>query len=113
MTSRRNQSLIAAVGFLLPNLVGFLVFTLFPVALSLWMAFTSWSLKPAVVRQVVGLRNFTDLLGARAVGEGNPALGAGYVFSAFLVCAGVVGALWANFSEWRGVKVVKRSRRKA
>lgn len=51
----------AVAGFLLPNLAGFAVFTLVPVALSFGMAFTNWSLKPAVTLELTGLRNLGDL----------------------------------------------------
>lgn len=54
---------LAALGFLLPNLLGFLLFTLFPVLFSFWMAFTNWTPKPAVKFTYLGLRNFTDLMG--------------------------------------------------
>ncbi len=56
-----NAVSAAALGFLMPNLVGFLMFTLLPVLFSFWMAFTNWTLKPAVPFEYVGLRNFVDL----------------------------------------------------
>jgi multiple sugar transport system permease protein len=52
---------MAAMLFLLPNLIGFLCFTAGPVLLSLYMSFTNWSLKPSVDLQWVGLRNYVDL----------------------------------------------------
>lgn len=57
---RRNQ--LIALAFLLPNLIGFLCFTAGPVALSLFMSFTNWSLKPAIDLEWVGLRNYADIL---------------------------------------------------
>lgn len=49
--------------FLLPNLLGFLVFIAFPVVVSLGLAFTEWDiLTPA---RFVGLKNFVALLGFR------------------------------------------------
>ena len=57
----------AAALFLLPNILGVIVFTAFPVLFSLAMAFTNWDLKQHnqfsddPIR-VVGLRNFADLL---------------------------------------------------
>ncbi|MEM1210379.1 MAG: sugar ABC transporter permease [Planctomycetota bacterium] len=56
-----------AVFFLLPNLIGVLLFVVFPVVFSLTMAFTNWDLtqqnafsdKPI---RLVGLRNFIDLI---------------------------------------------------
>lgn len=53
----------AVVGylFLLPNLTGFLVFTLVPVALSLILSFVSWDmLSPP---KFIGFQNFINLLG--------------------------------------------------
>ena len=51
-------------GYLLiaPNLIGFLVFTLFGVIFSLCMAFTDWNLlKGFETAQFVGLKNFKDM----------------------------------------------------
>lgn len=59
MTGRRRESL-AAVGFLMPNFLGFLAFTSIPVAASLIMAFTHWNIfRPP---SWVGLENFVSLL---------------------------------------------------
>lgn len=59
MTSRRRESL-AAVGFLLPNFVGFLAFTSIPVVVSLVMAFTHWNIFKSPTW--VGMENFRSLL---------------------------------------------------
>lgn len=59
---RARYHTLAAIGFLLPNLLGFLIFTAYPVILSLYMSFTNWSLQPSVTLQWVGLRNYVDLL---------------------------------------------------
>ena len=48
--------------FLLPNLLGFLVFLAGPLVFSLAMAFTNWDLREKVPLEFVGLRNFRDLL---------------------------------------------------
>jgi len=49
--------------FLLPNITGFMVFTLIPVVASLVLSFFSWDiLRPA---KFVGLRNFIDLFNDR------------------------------------------------
>lgn len=50
-----------AMAFLLPNLLGFLVFTAGPVVLSLFMSLTNWDLKPAVKLDFVGLGNYKEL----------------------------------------------------
>lgn len=91
----------AVFGFLLPNFGGFFLFTLFPVVLSLGMAFTNWTLKPSVPREFVGLRNFGDALGFSAVGGGAPLVITAYIGSALLVLAGVVGAVWMGLSGGR------------
>src|SRR5579872_46647 len=101
---KRDRPPMAVFGFLLPNFLGFVAFTLFPVLLSLWMAFTNWTLKPAVAFEVLGLRNFTDLLGVRALADPRPGLVWGYAGSVAAFCAGLVGVLWANVAGWRGVK---------
>lgn len=101
---RERKATATAVRFLLPNLVGFLIFTFFPVLFSLLMSFTNWSPKPAVQFEWVGLRNFIDLLGARPLGADQPGLLAIYVLCIALALGGGVGALWANMSGWRGTK---------
>lgn len=88
-------------GFLLPNFSGFFLFTLFPVVLSLGMAFTNWTLKPSVPREFVGLRNFEDALGFSALGAGSPLVIITYCAAAFLLLGGVVGALWLVLSKVR------------
>ncbi len=60
MTKKREGW--SAFLFLLPNFLGFLVFLLGPLVVSLIMAFTNWDLRKTVVFRFVGLRNFTDLL---------------------------------------------------
>ena len=95
---------LAVPAFLLPNILGFLAFTFFPVLLSLFMAFTNWTLKPAVGLRFLGLRNFTDLLGMRALGEANPWLCGAYCACALLLLAGTVCFLWGNLRDWRGTK---------
>ncbi len=88
-------------GFLMPNFAGFLLFTLFPVVLSLGMAFTNWTLKPSVPREFVGLRNFGDALGFAAHGAGSPLILFAYCGSALLLLAGLVGAVWMALSKVR------------
>jgi multiple sugar transport system permease protein len=69
------------------------------------MAFTNWTPKPAVEFEFLGMRNLNDLLGVRALDRPSPALAWGYGLSALALCAGLVGALWANVAQWRGVKL--------
>src|SRR5262245_8885509 len=99
--TRRTWLVVAA--FLLPNLAGFLVFTLAPVVLSFGMAFTNWSLKPAVRFEWLGLRNFTDLLWLE-IGPGRGGAVAGYVAAAAALTAGLGTALWAAVARWRGTR---------
>jgi multiple sugar transport system permease protein len=103
--TKRKLPPIAVLGFLLPNLVGFLAFTLFPVLFSLWMAFTNWSLKPAVTLEYVGFRNFTDLLGVRPLQDADLSLSALYLGAVAAVVAGGVLFVWAAMTGWRGTRI--------
>ena len=58
-TQRRN--IFFALLFLAPNLLGFLVFTLGPIVISLLGSFTTWSLRPSVPLKFIGLQNYLDL----------------------------------------------------
>lgn len=91
--------------FLLPNLLGFLAFTLFPVVLSFLMAFTNWTLKPAVPLEYVGARNFTDLLGFEPLGTPAPGLLAVWMMAGAAVVAGLGTAVWAGLRGWRGARL--------
>ena len=67
MTSSRRRRLIIAFAFLLPNLLGFVVFTAGPVLFSLVMSFTDWALTKHnrysdTPIQWVGLQNFERVL---------------------------------------------------
>jgi multiple sugar transport system permease protein len=105
MVTKQTRPTLAALGFLAPNLVGFLIFTLFPVLFSFWMAFTNWTPKPAVKFAYVGLRNFSDLLGVRALDRPHASLAWGFFISATLLIVGVVAALWANMARLRGTRL--------
>mgnify|MGYP005856311843 FL=1 len=61
MMKRNRLVLATALCFLLPNFLGFLVFTLFPVLFSLGAAFTNWNLMKTVSFQWVGIGNFAKL----------------------------------------------------
>ena len=58
---REKRNFLVAMAFLLPNFLGFLVFTTFPVLLSLYMSFTNWTLKAGRPLEWVGLRNYADI----------------------------------------------------
>ena len=98
-----NKSTWIALLFLLPNLAGFLVFLLFPIALSFIMAFTNWSLKPAVEFEFVGLRNFSDILGLRPVSSGHTSLLLAYLGAIVLTGVGFIAHLWAAVGKRRGM----------
>ncbi len=68
MQNKRSRNLAAGLAFLAPNILGVLVFTVFPLVFSLVMAFTNWDLtqhnmfKTDASIRVIGLDNFTELL---------------------------------------------------
>ena len=45
MTKKDVKDLAIGVGFLLPNILGFLAFTVIPLVMSIYMAFTDWNLE--------------------------------------------------------------------
>ncbi|MCC6310777.1 MAG: sugar ABC transporter permease [Trueperaceae bacterium] len=55
----QRRETLAAYGFLLPNLVGFLIFTLLPVIAALFISLTDWNLLQPP--KWVGLKNFVTL----------------------------------------------------
>lgn len=59
--ARNRKDLFSALGFLLPNFLGFLLFTTFPVFVSLLASFTNWDIRPGVPLRWVGLLNFRDM----------------------------------------------------
>jgi multiple sugar transport system permease protein len=58
---RRHETL-AALGFLAPNLIGFLIFTAGPLVFSLVVSFTNWSLQENIPFQVTGAENYVELV---------------------------------------------------
>lgn len=68
MTGFRPHHRRVAFWFLLPNLVGFALFTAWPILASFVLAFTSWDL--LTPPRWVGLANFTRLLGFHSEGAG-------------------------------------------
>ena len=56
-TSGTKRDLLPAIGFLLPNLLGFAVFTAGPVLFSLAVSFTNWDLQRTAPFAWIGLRN--------------------------------------------------------
>jgi len=60
--STRFRELPAAVAFLLPNFLGFVVFTAGPILFSLVVSLSNWNLQHTVPFEWVGLGGFIDLL---------------------------------------------------
>lgn len=58
---KRSGELWIAVGFLLPNLIGFALFTMWPVIAAFLLSFSEWDL--LTPPRWVGWANFVDLLG--------------------------------------------------
>lgn len=62
MTRRaRRNDLRAAMAFLLPNFLGFVIFTSGPVLFSLGVSFTNWNLQQTVPFRWTGIGNFVKL----------------------------------------------------
>lgn len=71
MSTKKNRTvreLATGIGFLTPNILGFLTFTTIPLVFSMIMAFSNWDLKlhnmfkPEASWHFVGIDNFTRLL---------------------------------------------------
>ncbi|MDB6095229.1 MAG: hypothetical protein JWM32_2791 [Verrucomicrobia bacterium] len=68
MKDDNRRDLRPALAFLLPNFLGFLLFTAGPVLVSLYLSFTSWdALTPP---RWIGWDNFTGLLGFHSTAQG-------------------------------------------
>jgi multiple sugar transport system permease protein len=59
---RHNHEFAAALLFLLPNFLGFVVFTVGAVGFSLVVSFSNWNLQRTVPFAWVGLRNYAELV---------------------------------------------------
>lgn len=59
MTGRQRRNLIAGYAFLIPNLIGVLVFSLFPIATTLYLTFTEWDLSS--FPKLTGFQNFVKM----------------------------------------------------
>ncbi len=59
--SGTQRDLAPAMAFLLPNFVGFLVFTAGPVLFSLGVSFTNWDLQRTAPFRWIGFQNFVEL----------------------------------------------------
>jgi multiple sugar transport system permease protein len=65
MARKKRGDLGPAMLFLLPNFLGFLVFTAGPVLFTLVISFSNWELSRTVPFQWVGLQNYVKLFGDR------------------------------------------------
>lgn len=61
MKSRRKLALWIALGFLLPNFLGFLIFTAGPVVFSFGASFTNWDLQAREPLRFNGFENFATM----------------------------------------------------
>ena len=61
MTGRRRRNLIAGYAFLIPNLLGVLAFSLFPIATTIYLTFHEWNLSDTPVFN--GVQNFILMAG--------------------------------------------------
>jgi len=61
----RQRDLLPAMGFLLPNFTGFIVFTAGPVLFSLAVSFSNWNLQRTIPFQWIGLGSFWELAGSQ------------------------------------------------
>ena len=60
--SKRLTENLSGYSLIAPNLIGFLVFTLFGIVFSLYMSFTDWNLIRGYENaEIVGLKNFSDM----------------------------------------------------
>lgn len=59
---KQTKDVMTAMAFLLPNFLGFLIFTAGPVIFSLIISFTNWNLQKTVPFQFTGFENFITLL---------------------------------------------------
>ena len=60
--NKQKRNLLIAMAFLLPNLVGFLIFTAGPVVFSLFASFTNWNLQEPKSTSYIGGHNFVELI---------------------------------------------------
>ncbi|MCG9896278.1 MAG: sugar ABC transporter permease [Fimbriimonadaceae bacterium] len=59
---KSTKTTLIALAFLLPNLLGFMVFTFGPVVFSMGASFTNWDLQGREPTRFIGLDNFVNIL---------------------------------------------------
>ena len=79
----------AAWGFLSPWIIGFLVFSAFPLAFSFYLSLTKWNLMGDP--QFVGLQNYKDMLSGQ--GELGQTLLATFIFTVINVAVSILFSL--------------------
>ena len=88
-TGLRRKESIAGYLFLLPNLVGFIFFMLFPILFAFYIMLTDWSLsKPP---EFVGLKNFDTMVNDRLFWK---SLGNSFYYTFVAVPTGIFIAFW-------------------
>ncbi len=106
--NRKRRDLLAAVGFLSPNFLGFALFVAYPIIYSLYLVFTNRSLKPAIPMKWIGLANAFELLGFGHRPEytgSDQGLWLVLWFVAWLLFAlGVLLTLVAMNRKWNGIR---------
>ncbi len=88
-TGLRREETIAGYLFLLPNLVGFIVFMLFPIFFAFYIMLTDWSLAKAP--EFVGLKNFETMVNDRLFWK---SLGNSFYYTFVAVPTGIFIAFW-------------------
>jgi len=107
--TNRLGDLPSAMVFLSPAIIGFAVFVLFPIVFSFFLAFTNWSLKPAITTEFRGLQNVWNLIGFRRKTpdlSNAQAIVSMLLFFSSWICSGV-GIAWiltALSKEWNGLR---------
>ncbi len=88
-TGLRREESIAGYLFLLPNLIGFIVFMLFPIVFAFYIMLTDWSLaKPPTF---IGLDNFETMVNDRLFWK---SLGNSFYYTFVAVPTGIFIAFW-------------------
>ena len=99
---KKRRELLPALGFLAPNMAGFLVFTAGPVLFSLVASLTNWNLKQNVPIRAVGLRNYTEAIA-------DPAFRVDFVNTLYFMLAAplaIAGALFVSILLHRRLRGV-------
>ena len=65
--NQKRKDALVILSFLMPNLIGFLVFTLIPVFATAFLSFTKWDLLGEI--QLVGFNNYAQLLTSKRFGQ--------------------------------------------